>query len=119
MSNYCKKEIDILIKFIHIYIADILIEYEKQTGHIPENVRLYNDIIRKSLEGEKFTTWLNSRGVHCNEINDTELLQYMLNLINDNRKNKLNLLVDLSPCDTINTFARYNAELSLVIIDDN
>ena len=124
MTNYYQKDTEYLIKYIHIYIADIFIEYEKQTGHIPENIVLYNEKIRKSLEGEQFTNWLVGRGIHYNNIKDTELFKYILNQMDNPQIYSACLsnntsLSELQPCDIINTFARYDAELSLIIKDDN
>ena len=119
MSSNYRKDIEILIKLIHIYIADIFIEYEKQSGNIPESIYIYNECIYNNIENDKFTTWLYNKGINCNKITDIDLLKYIINQIDENYIAKKYLLEDktFSPYLIINTFARYEADKSLIIKD--
>ena len=124
MSIHFQREIKNLIKYLNIYIADIFIEYEKQNGRIFKNINLYNEKIRKNLEDDNFTNWLVGRGVQCDKIQDTELLKYILEQMNNSQIYSSCLLKntnfeDMSPCDIINTFARYHAEISFIVEDDS
>lgn len=119
MSKYCKNELNCLKKIIYIYIADNLIEYEKQNGHIVDNIPQYNNIIYKSLENGKFISWLYTKNIDCN-IRDNEFLEYVINQI-DKQYISLHYSVNilsyqnLEPCNIIDIFAHYEAEKTLIL----